>query len=299
MRGAAERGDVDALYQLALWHLIGAPVPRDLPAARSWLRRAVEIGHVDAALMEIALTANGSGGAADWPRALALLEVAAADDPLAADQLRLVRAMRIDTQGLPLDPPVGRPLSSAPDVRLFPALFTADECLHVARTADPLLEPARVIDPRTGRAIPHPVRAADDGVIGPAREDLAVRALNARIAAASGTRVEQGEPLTVLRYAPGQQYRAHHDAIAHSPNQRGWTMLVYLNEGYGGGETMFLANGLRVRGRLGDGLLFRNTDAAGTPDPRATHAGMPVTAGHKWLCSRWIRLGPHDPWTAG
>ena len=36
--------------------------------------------------------------------------------------------------------------------------------------------------------------------------------INACIAAASGTDKEWGEPLTILRYQPGQQYRPHHDA---------------------------------------------------------------------------------------
>lgn len=296
VRTAAAAGDVDALYRLAAWHLVGDMLPRDLPAARVHLRRAVAIGHVDAALMEVALTANGSGGPADWPGALRLLETAAANDPIAAEHLRLVRAMAIDADGRPLGVPAARSLSASPEVLLFPALFTRDECLHVARTADGLMEPARVVDPQTGRVIPHPVRLSDNAVIGPAQEDLVVRALNARIAAASGTTIAQGEPLTVLRYGPGQQYRPHHDAIPGAANQRGWTMLVYLNEGYGGGETRFTANGLGVRGKTGDGLLFRNTDAAGQPDPRAAHAGMPVTAGHKWLCTRWIRLAAYDPW---
>ena len=63
-----------ALVLLATWRMIGRPLPRDLPEARKLLRRAVEIGHVDGALMEIAMTANGSGGTADWAGALRLLE---------------------------------------------------------------------------------------------------------------------------------------------------------------------------------------------------------------------------------
>jgi prolyl 4-hydroxylase len=160
------------------------------------------------------------------------------------------------------------------------------------------MEPSIVLDPASGRPIPHPVRTSSGAVIGPTREDMVVRALNKRIAAASDTAVEQGEPLQVLHYAPGQQYRPHHDAIAHTDNQRGWTMLVYLNEGYRGGATRFTETGLTVQGKGGDGLLFHNLDAAGRPDPRARHAGLPIEVGTKWLATRWIRLRPHDPWTA-
>lgn len=73
-------------------------------------------------------------------------------------------------------------------------------------------------------------------------------------------------------------------------------MLVYLNQGYGGGATVFPATGLSVSGRGGDGLLFANLDADGGIDAMAQHAGQPVTAGAKWLCTRWIRQRPYDPW---
>jgi prolyl 4-hydroxylase len=105
-----------------------------------------------------------------------------------------------------------------------------------------------------------------------------------------------GEPLTLLRYAVGQQYRQHHDCLPHVRNQRAWTMLIYLNEGYAGGETIFPRLGLSVKGRKGDALLFRNTDAQGQAAEAAMHLGAPVMAGQKWLCTRWIRHDRHDPW---
>jgi prolyl 4-hydroxylase len=296
---AATRGDGDAAFLLAFWYLAGKPIARDLAAARAWLRRATVLGHQEAALVEVALVANGSGGPADFVQARSLLDAAArCGNPAARTQLALLAAMDLTTAGDPTRSPAGRMLSAHPAVTYFPALFTPAECAHVAGRVGDLMAPSVVLDPIRGRALPHPVRTSSGAVIAPTREDLVVRALNRRIAAASGTAIEQGEPLQVLHYAPGQQYRPHHDAIARTDNQRGWTMLVYLNEGYRGGATRFTATGLTVRGKGGDGLLFRNLDDAGQVDPLARHAGLPVEAGVKWLCTRWIRLGPHDPWTA-
>ena len=65
LQSAGAAGDPVAQAELAYWYLRGDIIPRDLPSARAALRRAVEIGHVDAALMEIALAANGSGAAPD------------------------------------------------------------------------------------------------------------------------------------------------------------------------------------------------------------------------------------------
>ena len=294
---AAQAGNPDAAMLLAVWYLRGEPLPRDLVRARLWLRRAVEIGHVDAALMEVALTANGSGAASDWAGALTLLRQAARQDHVAAAQLALVDAMALDGAGVPVAVPPGEVLAEAPRVVRFPALLTPQECAHLASVAGALLEPARVIDPRTGRWIAHPVRSSEDAAIGPTREDLVVRAINARVAAISGTGIDQGEPLTVLRYRPRQEYRPHVDTIQGAANQRIATVLLYLNQGFGGGETHFPDAGLTVTPRGGDALLFVNTFPDGRPDPASRHAGLPVTHGAKWLATRWIRRAAVDPWT--
>jgi prolyl 4-hydroxylase len=292
----AAAGDAGAAMLLAVWHLRGAPVARDLPRARALLRRAVEIGHVDAALMEVALTANGSGGAPDWPAALALLRTAARGDTVAAAQLALVDAMALDADGAPSSPSPGEPLATTPRIVHFPAFLTAAECAHVAGVAGAMLEPARIIDPATGRWVPHPIRTSDAAAIGPVHEDLVVRAINTRIAASSGTTVAQGEALTVLRYRPGQEYRPHFDTIHGTDNQRIATMLIYLNGGFAGGETHFPVPDVTVTPRGGDAVLFFNTLADGRPDPASRHAGLPVRSGAKWLATRWIRTRPLDLW---
>lgn len=299
LQAAGNAGDVDALMQLAVWHIAGRHVPRDFAAARGYLRRAVAIGHVDGALMEVALTANGNGHASpsDWPSALRLLDVAAAGDPVAAQQRALLAAMRLAPDGSPERAPTSSELSASPRVVHFPAFLTPDECGHIASVGNDLLEPAMVIDSRTGRTVPHPIRTSDGGAIGPAREDLVVRAINLRIAAATATQVAQGEPLTVLRYRPGQQYRPHLDTIQGASNQRIRTVLLYLNQGFGGGETSFPLLPLTVRPRGGDAIMFDTVLPDGSPDPRARHAGEPVTAGAKWIATRWIRAEPVDPWT--
>lgn len=292
----AAADDASACFRLAGLYLIGAAVPRDLPRARDLLRQAVRIGHVDAALLDIALTANGSGGAASWPAATALLDQAARGDPVAAAQRDLLAAMDLAIDGTPLSLRAPVILSDAPRILRFERLFTPAECAHVARTATDLLEPAMIVDPITGRGIAHPVRTSDAAVIGPAREDLVLRALNHRIAAISNTAITQGEALTVLRYRPGQQYRSHLDTITPTRNQRVLTVIVYLNHGFSGGETVFARAGLTIRPAPGDAILFANTTADGTPDPASQHAGLPVGQGAKWIATRWIRARAYDPW---
>ena len=296
---AARDGDPDALHLLAQWRLIGAPLRRDLVAARSLLRAAAAAGHEQAALDEVALVANGSGGEPDWAAAAALLEQAARrHGGEAARQLALLERMQLDGAGNPLRLPEPQRLGDRPEVTHWRGLLTPEECAEVAMSVRDILEPSVVSDPATGRPIAHPVRTSSAAIVGPTRETLPIQAILRRVAAVTTTDVQQGEPLSVLHYAPGQQYRPHMDALPHEPNQRVITVIIYLNEGYAGGETHFPESGISVSGRGGDAIGFGNVLADHRPDPASRHAGLPVRQGAKWVATRWIRARRFDPWTA-
>ncbi|HEX8644314.1 MAG TPA: 2OG-Fe(II) oxygenase [Allosphingosinicella sp.] len=278
----AEAGDAEALFALANWRLYGLFGPRDAAAAHPLLARAAEAGHAEAARLRAGLIANGTGCAAD-PQA-ALDQLRAIADP----QVELVDAMEERER-------VAEILREDPSIRLVRALFTAEECAYLMALAAPALRPSVIVDPDSGLPKPDPVRTSDGMNFGPAQEDLVVNALNRRIAAATGTEYACGEPLHILRYVPGQEYKPHLDALPGVDNQRICTALVYLNGGYDGGDTVFPEIGLAVKGQPGDCLIFRNVRSDGRGDPRTRHAGTAVTAGVKWLATRWIRERPFDP----
>ena len=291
---AEQAGDPAAARELAVWYLAGRWARRDLAASRAMFERAAQLGDGPSATVTRAFVAGGVGGAADWPRAMRLLEEAAPHDPQAAAQLQLIQAMDLGPSGEPAGACPSETLSETPDVRRFPGLFSPAECAYLIDAAAPRLQPSVVVDPRTGQQLPNAVRTSSAAGFPFTEENPAIHALNKRLAAASGTDVRAGEPLQVLHYAPGEQYHEHSDALPGvTPDlQRVLTFLVYLNDDYEGGETGFPASGLNVRGRTGDGLLFRNASPEGRPDERALHAGLPVTKGVKHLASRWIRAVP-------
>ena len=129
--------------------------------------------------------------------------------------------------------------------------------------------------------------------------DFVLLFLRARIAQATGAPHGAFEHTTMLHYRVGEQFFPHFDYL--DPNlpgyrdelrdggQRALTFLVYMNDGFDGGATDFPAAGQRYKGNKGDALFFWNVDWDGTPDPRTLHAGMPPSAGEKWLLSQWIR----------
>ena len=291
---ACARGDGDALAMRALWHVEGRLVPRNLPAARADLHAATQRGNAGAARMLAGFLATGTGGTRDWPGALALLDAWADRDPLAAQQRAAIAAMGIDPAGDPLHLPTPHALHQTPHIDAIPDLLSAAECDLLVALSDRRLRPALIFHEGQGRFVADPIRDSDAAGFPIVSEWPAIHAINRRFAAASGTTVEQGEVLQILRYRPGQQYRAHLDAVPGLANQRSLTLLVYLNDDFDGGETCFTRLGIAHRGRKGDGLLFANCLPDGRPDPLTEHAGMPVRSGTKRIASRWIRQRPPE-----
>jgi prolyl 4-hydroxylase len=291
--------EADRLFARAAAALSGTGAPRDLPAARELFRQAAAAGRRDAAVIFTNLLASGVGGPRDWPAALAFLHRLAPSGRRSQRELAIVSAMKLTPAGDPIDVPAGEPLCEAPRISLFRAFFSPAECRYLIEAAEPMLEPSVVVDSATGRQVRDPVRTSDGTGFTWPLENLAVHALNRRIAAATGTAPEQGEPLQVLRYRPGDQYRTHFDAIPGFANQRAHTMLVWLNHGFEGGETRFPTPGLSLKYAAGDAILFRNVGDDGRRDPAAAHAGLPVTKGEKLIASRWIRERPFEPPVGG
>lgn len=273
--------DDDARLIIALWRVEGRHCPRDLGAARDGLR-VIAGRHRGAARVLAALLAP-----VEWSAALAILNDWRDRDDLAGRQLALIAAM---------DDAVPEPqaVSEAPFIARLPGLFSRDECELLVALAGPRLKPARIFHEAQGRFVVDPLRTSDAAGFPAVLEAPFVHALNRRIARATVTDVAQGEPLQVLRYAPGQEYRPHIDAIPGVANQRVVTVIAWLNDGYDGGATRFEATGYEARGGIGDALMFRNVLPDGAADPASRHAGLPVARGVKLLASRWIRAAPAD-----
>lgn len=108
------------------------------------------------------------------------------------------------------------------------------------------------------------------------------------------------ESLQVVRYKKGEEYAPHHDFISPSINNRHQpsrfaTLLIYLNDVEGGGETRFPralnsnnAEGLEITPKIGSAVLFYSSLEDGNFDDLSQHGGNKVLAGNKWLANLWI-----------
>lgn len=295
LKTGVEQGDPKSLFTLAAWRIAGKLIPRDLSEARMLMAKAAAAGSVEAALIHAHFLANGTGGPPEWPRARTLLLELKDKLPAAAEQLALLAGMPVDTDGEPTALPPLRTLSEDPSIMAARDFLSDAERRYLVDRARPRLTRSTITVRATGQVVADPVRRSDGTFFGVINEDLVVSAINRRIARISGTDPNQGEPLQILSYGPGGEFRPHVDSFADDgANQRILTGIVYLTDDYEGGETEFLHTGLRFRGRPGELLLFRNVTADGRGDPRMEHAGLPVRSGTKMIATRWIWAKPPD-----
>jgi prolyl 4-hydroxylase len=111
--------------------------------------------------------------------------------------------------------------------------------------------------------------------------------------------LDHGEGLQVLRYRPGAEYKPHHDyfdpvhsgtpRILERGGQRVGTLVIYLNTPEGGGATTFPDVGLEVAPVRGNAVFF-SYDRPHV-STKTLHGGAPVTAGEKWVATKWLREG--------
>jgi len=104
--------------------------------------------------------------------------------------------------------------------------------------------------------------------------------------------IRSAEYLQLTRYQQGQEYVAHFDhfnlpGYEHTVDvDRVATALLYLNDGFLGGETYFPSLDITVYPRQGDILYFAYPPEVAS---NCLHAGLPVRRGEKRIASLWIR----------
>lgn len=175
-------------------------------------------------------------------------------------------------------------------------------CEHFMNLAMPALTPSYVADPDTGKLLTNEMRTSTSMYLQLSMYDFVAGLALRRIAHLAGHDIMQAEPLAVLRYLPGQQYKPHFDYFDSRGNreelvdgrggQRQTTLFVYLNDVAAGGETDFPLLHACVKPAQGKAVKFVNLDANGEPNKQTLHAGKPVIRGEKWLLTVWFRQRP-------
>jgi prolyl 4-hydroxylase len=288
------------------------PIPRLSPEWQDWLAGNVVRGCADGEMLE---AMRGSGFDEHYARvAISVVRsmtervqqqapemiAAATEVAVRADPIRLPAGSRVRVADREVG--IGFVLAD-PNVALVRDLLSEQECERLIAMSAGKLTRSSVLDRRTGSDQISAVRTSA-GTFFERGENAIVSRLEQRIAALTGLPVEHGEPLQILHYKPGNEYLAHHDwfdpadpgsgEVLRNGGQRVITVIVYLNEVAAGGETRFPEIGLDIRPHRGSAVYFEYLNAAGDPDRRCLHAGVPVEQGEKWIATKWLRQGPYQ-----
>ncbi|MGZ5131685.1 MAG: 2OG-Fe(II) oxygenase [Caldimonas sp.] len=268
---------------------------------REWIVAQTAAGHPPQVVVE-AMKASG------WNEAVAL-------DALEATLRGPVGGASGAAPGEPPRPMPGRAITSAtprliagdrevtvlmalahPRVVVFGDLLSADECAELIALARARLSRSETVETRTGASEVNEARTSEGMFFRPAEAPVCAR-LEARIARLLDWPVENGEGLQILRYGPGAEYKPHYDyfdpaepgtpAILERGGQRVASLVCYLNTPEAGGATVFPDAGLEVAPVRGNAVFFSYDRPH--PATRSLHGGAPVTAGEKWVATKWLR----------
>ena len=183
-----------------------------------------------------------------------------------------------------------------PRVVLLGNVLTPEECDELIATARNRLQRSATFNAATGRNEAHQARTSEGTYFPTAMTPLVAR-IEQRIADLLGWPLDHAEPLQVLYYRAGAEYKPHYDyfdpdgagadaALRHG-GQRVATLVTYLNTPLQGGATTFPDAGLECAAVQGNAVFFSYERPH--PDTRTLHAGAPVIEGEKWVLTRWLR----------
>lgn len=123
--------------------------------------------------------------------------------------------------------------------------------------------------------------------------------------------LDNGESIQFAKYEPTQEYNKHYDICTFEENKdactkdynkfgsyRYITVIIYLNNNFNGGETLFNDLGRKIKPKQGKALLFYNCilDDKSLENglckriDDSIHSGLPVDNGEKYILTKWYRI---------
>ncbi|MFL2721438.1 MAG: prolyl hydroxylase family protein [Gammaproteobacteria bacterium] len=98
------------------------------------------------------------------------------------------------------------------------------------------------------------------------------------------------EKIQIQKYQKGGEYKKHFDALSKNnfKAQRQYSLIIYLNDNFSGGETCFERINKSIKPKSGRLLLFQNClNNTNYPHPNSLHSGKYVSNGTKFILNSW------------
>jgi prolyl 4-hydroxylase len=183
-----------------------------------------------------------------------------------------------------------------PPLLLLESFLSEGECRALIAAAKPRMARSLTVAVDTGGEEENRDRTSE-GMFFKRCENALIRRIETRIAALLNWPLENGEGLQVLRYGPGTEYKPHYDyfdpteagtpSVLSRGGQRVATLIMYLNEPEAGGATVFPEAHVEVLPVRGNAVFFNYCRPH--PVSATLHGGAVVTAGEKWIATKWLR----------
>lgn len=194
-------------------------------------------------------------------------------------------------------------LHSDPQILIIRDLISVEDSLALIESAKDKMKRATVYNESTGDLREATYRTSHVAWLR-RDENAVVDAVVRRIAAVTGLDVALADALQIQRYdVNGGRYEPHVDFGSvkypglwnETRGNRLATVILYLNDAYHGGATVFTKLGVKVQPSQGDGVFWYNLLPAGIGDYRTKHAACPSypsnASKEKWAANLWIREG--------
>ena len=129
-------------------------------------------------------------------------------------------------------------------------------------------------------------------------EDEIIKNIEKRISKYTNKNIETIEPLQIVKYEVGQEFKGHYDWFennySHKINdQRQYTIFVYLNDVEEGGETYFPKLDIKIKPKKGNAVFWEDCENQNKCHNLSFHQGLPPKKGIKYGLNIWIRFKPY------
>jgi hypothetical protein len=116
--------------------------------------------------------------------------------------------------------------------------------------------------------------------------DQLISRIKRQVSEITGLPESYQETFHLVKYQEGGEYKTHYDRGKNSPRVK--TAMIYLNEGFEGGETHFSKINRTIIPETGKLVVWDNVLKDGSLDLDSQHAGLPVEFGTKYIGVIWI-----------
>lgn len=179
----------------------------------------------------------------------------------------------------------------------IPNFLTEEECNKIIELTNGKLKPSNVYTKDKDLYITENRKSEqcwlDDNI-------TFIKNISDKIKKYSNTYDKYHEQFQVVNYEPGGFFIPHYDAcdgdedycerMNQNNGPRYLTFLIYLNDDFEGGETIFPNINKKIKPEKGKAIIFKNVDENENIIKQSLHGGEPVHSGKKWIINKWIHL---------